>query len=46
MIDIKEKRTMSNSHQCKSEYGHEMRCQLRKGHKGTHEFTKYWTDDE
>lgn len=37
---------MTESTQCNSEYASEMRCQLQKGHKDVHQFTKYWTDAE
>ena len=36
---------MTLTTQCNSEYDTDFRCQLKKGHKGYHEFTKYWTDD-
>ena len=29
---------------CKSVYDEGVICELRKGHKGYHKFTKYWDD--
>ena len=37
---------MGDSTQCNSKYDQEMRCELKKGHKDEHKFTKYWTDDD
>ena len=28
--------------QCESVYDAEVRCELKKGHKGLHQFTKFW----
>jgi len=37
---------MTVQSQCNSVYFTDMRCQLRKNHKGLHEFTKFWDDGD
>ena len=36
---------MTESTYCESEYDSEIGCELKKGHKGHHQYTKYWSDE-